>query len=152
VKVLLLHDVKSIGKAGEVKEVADGYYRNFLALKALATPATDAALKQVATAREIEARRQAKQVTSNRAIAGEISKIQLNFRVKVGEQHRLYGSVTAADIADELAKKLGREVDKRHVELEEPLRHLGSYEVPVHLAQGVDPKVTVVVERDEDAV
>jgi large subunit ribosomal protein L9 len=151
VKVLLLQDVKSVGKAGEVKDVSDGYFRNLLAPKGLATPATEGALKRVAEDRESAARKQSRAANENRKLADVIKGTRLTFRVRVGEQHRLFGAVTTADIAVELAKTLGRDIDKRQIHLEEAIRHLGTYEVPVHLATGIEPKLTVVVEPLESS-
>jgi large subunit ribosomal protein L9 len=148
VKVLLLKDVESVGKTGEVKEVADGYFRNFLAPKGMAAPATAATLKQVADAQATQKRREARLATKNRGLADSISNIKLHFRVRVGEQHRLFGAVTAAHIAERLSAEIGQPIDKRHVDLEEPIHHLGTYEVLVHLSHDVEPKVTVVVERE----
>ncbi len=150
-KVLLLQEVKSVGLEGEVKEVAEGYFRNYLAPKNLAVPATEATLKRVAQQREAQARREARTVAEHRSLADRIAQTQLTFRVKVGEQHRLYGAITAADVAEELQKQIHHPIDKRHVELEEPIRHLGTYKVTVHLAHGIEPKVTAVVEREEEA-
>ena len=147
-KVLLLKDVADLGKTGEVKEVADGYFRNYLAPKGLAAPATPSTLKHVADAKAAQVRREAREASRNRGLAEQISSTQLRFRVKVGEQHRLYGAITAANIAEQLQAQTGQEVDKRHVDLEEPIHHLGTYEVRVHLAHDVNPKVTVVVERE----
>jgi large subunit ribosomal protein L9 len=147
-KVLLLKDVANVGKAGEIKEVADGYFRNFLAPKGLAAPATPATLKKVAEAQDVQARRAVKQSVKHQELAERISKTQLTFRVRVGEQHRLFGAVTAAHIAEQLQKEIGQPIDKRHVELEEPIHHLGTYEVRVHLGPEANPKVTVVVERE----
>ena len=149
-RVLLLKDVASVGKAGEVKDVADGYFRNFLAPKGLAAPATQTTLKQVAEARDAQARREAKQSAQHQVLAERIEKTQLTFHVRVGEQHRLYGAVTAANIAEKLQAQLGQPIDKRHVELEEPIHHLGTYEVRIHLGHEVKPKLTVVVEREEE--
>jgi large subunit ribosomal protein L9 len=148
VKVLLLKDVENVGKSGEVKDVANGHFRNLLAPKGLAVPATAATLKQVAEAREIQVRREAKLSVKNRTLAEKIAKTQLHFRVRVGEQHRLYGAVTAAHIAERLQAEIGQPVDKRHVDLEDPIHHLGTYEVRIHLAHDVNPKVTIVVERE----
>jgi large subunit ribosomal protein L9 len=148
VKILLLKDVENVGKSGEVKEVADGYFRNFLAPKGMAAQATAATLKLVADAKEAQARREAKAAAKNRGLAETIENMQLRFKAKVGEQHRLYGAITAAHIAEQLQAKIGQPVDKRHVDLDEPIHHLGTYEVRIHLAHDVNPKVTVVVERE----
>jgi large subunit ribosomal protein L9 len=148
VKILLLKDVEGVGKTGEIKEVADGHYRNYLAPRGFAAPATAATLKQVADAREAKARREAKAAVKNRSLADRIEKTELRFRVRVGEQHRLFGSVTAAHIAEKLQAEIGQPIDKRHVELEEPIHHLGTFEVRIHLGQDANPKVKVVVERE----
>lgn len=145
-KVLLLQDVKSVGRAGEVKDVSDGYFRNFLAPKSLATPATEGALKKLAAEKESQAKRDARLLAENRKLADRIRETQVVLRVRVGDQHRLFGAVTSADIATELGKKLGIELDKRNIELEEPIKHLGTYEVAVRLAHGIEPKAKVVVE------
>ena len=150
-KVLLLQDVEAIGRTGEVKDVSDGYFRNFLGPKGLATPATASALKMLATEKDNQARREARLLAENRKLADRIRETQIVMRVRVGDQHRLFGAVTAADIAAELGKKLGFQLDKRHVELEEPIRHLGTYEVPIRLAHGIEPKAKVVVEPLEGA-
>jgi large subunit ribosomal protein L9 len=151
VKVLLLQDVKSIGRTGEVKDVSDGYFRNFLAPKGLATPATEGALKKLATERDSVVRRDARQLAENRKLADRVRETQVVLRVRVGDQHRLFGAVTSADIATELGKKLGIEIDKRNVELTEPIKHLGTYEVAIRLAHGIEPKAKVVVEPLESA-
>jgi large subunit ribosomal protein L9 len=147
-KVVLLKDVPSLGKSGDVKEVAEGYFRNYLANHGLAAAATDAAMRDLAESKQIAARRDARETRANEALAQRISKTQLTMHVKVGEQHRLYGSITGQDIADALSRKLKQEIDKHHVELDEPIRHLGTYEVAVHLARGITPKVSVVVEPE----
>jgi large subunit ribosomal protein L9 len=147
-KVLLLKDVASLGKAGEIKEVADGHFRNYLAPKGLAAPATPATLKQVADARDAQVRREARESARNKTLAEKIAQTQLRFKVRVGEQHRLFGSVTATQIAERLQAELGQPIDKRHVELDEPIHHLGTFEVKVRLGHDVNPRVTVVVERE----
>jgi large subunit ribosomal protein L9 len=148
VKVLLTQNVPNVGRAGEVKEVADGYARNYLIPRGLATSATEGALKQVATRKQVEQRKQAKVQAELKDLAATLSRTQLVFKAKVGEQHRLFGSITAGDVADELGRKVGQEIDKRDVELTEPIRHLGEFKVPVRLAPKVEPVVTVVVEAE----
>jgi large subunit ribosomal protein L9 len=147
-KVLLTENVPNLGQAGESKEVADGYARNFLIPRGLATIATEGALKRVAADKQIAQRRQAKVQAQTSNLATTLSSTQLVFKAKVGEQHRLYGSITAGDIADALSRKVGQAIDKRHVELEEPIRHLGTFKVPVRVASKVVPAVTVVVEPE----
>lgn len=147
-KVLLNQDVPHLGKAGETKEVADGYARNYLIPRGMVTIASAGALKQAAAKKQVIQNKQAKAKAESGALAERVRQTELVFKVKVGEQQRLYGSITSADIADELGQRVGQEIDKRHVELEEPIRHLGSYKVPVRLGPGVEPSVSVVVEAE----
>ncbi|HUX85826.1 MAG TPA: 50S ribosomal protein L9 [Chloroflexota bacterium] len=147
-KVLLKQDVPNVGRTGEVKTVADGYARNFLIPRGLVTPATGGAVKR---AEQVKAAARGKQVRAQnelKDLAVVLEHTELVFKAKVGEQHRLFGSITAGDIAEELSQKVSRSVDKRDVELEEPIRHLGSYKVPVRVAPRLVPSVTVVVEAE----
>src|SRR5579862_5261050 len=98
-KVLLLQSVSNVGRAGDVKEVADGYARNYLIPRRLATIANAAAVKNVNVQREAEERREARHFDELKAQADQIAATELHFKAKVGEQHRLYGSITSADIA-----------------------------------------------------
>ena len=147
-KVVLLKDVPSLGKSGDVKEVAEGYYRNYLAKNQLAAAATESTIRELAENKQIAARREARELRANQALATKISKTQLTMRVRVGEQHRLYGSITNQDIAEALSHQLKQQIDKHRIELDEPIRHLGTYEVTVRLAHGIEPKVSVVVEPE----
>jgi large subunit ribosomal protein L9 len=148
VKVLLNQDVAGLGRAGETKEVADGYARNFLLARGLATLASEGALKQAAERKDVAQRREAKKKAEVGSLATTLSQTQVVFKAKVGEQHRLYGSITAADVAEEIGRQIGQVIDKRNVELGEPIRHLGTYKVPVRLGPKVLPAVTVVVEPE----
>ncbi len=147
-KILLIQEVRSLGSPGDVKEVADGYARNFLIPKGLAVAATSVQLKRAAVTKRLVQQRATKVESEAKVLADRIGQTEVNFKAKVGEQHRLYGSITAADIAEELGKKLGQGIDKRKVELEEPIKHLGTFKVPVHLAHDLVPNVTVTVERE----
>lgn len=147
-KVVLSKDVKDLGSAGQVKEVSDGYARNFLFPRKLAVPATAAALKQVEDREKAASRKAATEERQARELAARIKDQPLRIFPRVGEQGRLYGSVTAGDIAEALAKQLGQPVDKRKIELEEPIRTLGEYRVPYRLSRTVTATLQVQIERE----
>lgn len=146
-KVILLEDVDKLGKRGAVLSVKDGYGRNFLLPRKLAMPATDGNLKRV----EMEAKKyrvkEAKEETDANTIKADLEKLSLTIAVKAGEGDVMFGSVTSADIAELLEKK-GFTIDKRRIELDEPIKRLGSYQVPVKLFKSVsaDVKLDVVKE------
>ncbi len=148
-KLILTNDVTNVGRSGQLKDVADGYARNYLIPKGLALAATKQAMREYEARQAAEQRRQAKSDEANRALADQISKTEVLIKARVGEQHRLYGSITNADVAEALSKKLGTTIDKHLVELEEPLKHLGSFKVPVHLATHLNPEVTVNIEKED---
>jgi large subunit ribosomal protein L9 len=145
VKVILTTDVPKLGKSGEMKNVADGYATNFLIPHKLAVPAAGGAYRawqhDIASREEKRQReREEAEIATNR-----ISSTTLTMGVKVGEGGKLYGSITSKDIADALARR-GIEIDRHKIELEEPLKSLGTYKVAVKVYQGMTSEVTVVVE------
>ena len=146
-KVIFLKDAPK-GKKGEIKDVADGYARNFLLPKGLAMPATPSAEKAAKMLSEERAEREARQREELGRIAQELEGKELRFKVKAGAKGRLHGAVTSADIADEFSKLTGFEIDKKMVELEEPLHNLGDYEVPINLGTGSGAKIKVVIEEE----
>ena len=146
-KVLLIADVKELGKEGEIKNVADGYARNYLIPHRLAVPATEQNIAQASQKREAERRKAEKLAHQAQDLAKRIEGLELRFRAHVGEQDRLYGSITSADIAEELARRIGQEIDRHHIELEEPIRELGAHQVVIRVGKGVTATVNVVVER-----
>jgi large subunit ribosomal protein L9 len=145
VKVILTHDVAALGKSGELKEVADGYARNFLIPRKLAVPAAGGAYRawQHDIASREEKRRREREEAE--VAAQRISSTTLTMGVKVGEGGKLYGSITAKDIADALGRR-GIVVDRHKVDLEEPLKTLGTYKVAIRVFPGLTPEVTVAVE------
>ena len=145
-KVLLTQTVKNVGRPGEVKDVADGFARNYLLPRGMATVATAGTLKQAEAQHQADLRREEKNVAANQALGQKIEGITVTLHAKSGPQGRLYGAITATDIATALSEQLGQPVDRRHVELEEPIRQLGEYKVPVRLARDVVPQVAVTVE------
>lgn len=147
-KVLFLKDVKGTARSGEIKDVADGFARNYLLPKGLAIPATQSALKSAAIQAQIAQSKKERARNEAAALAEQLQGLRLTFKAKVGEQYRLYGSITNADIAEALSKEVNQEIDKRKIVLPEPLRHLGEYRVPIRIAPGLEPTVTVVIERE----
>ena len=148
-EVLLLKDVEQLGQTGEIKRVADGYARNFLIPRGLATMATPGAVKQAEQVRQSDARRQAKELDKAQALAQELDGRSVTFQARAGESDRLYGSITNANIAEALEEQVGKVVDRRKIELEEPLKELGMHAVTIRLAPGAEAKITVIVEREE---
>ncbi|MCU0484433.1 MAG: 50S ribosomal protein L9 [Chloroflexi bacterium] len=144
-KVILTSDVAKIGKSGELKDVADGYARNFLIPKKLAVPAAGGAYR--AWQHDIASREEKRQRERGEAeiAAQRIASTTLTMGVKVGEGGKLYGSITTQDIADALGRR-GITVDKHKVDLEQPLKSLGTYKVAVKVYAGMTPEVTVIVE------
>ncbi len=148
-KLLFLKDVKGTARAGELKEVADGFARNFLLPKGLAVLATEGAQKNAAVKKQIVQTKKERAKTEAESLAEQLAGVRVTFTAKVGDQHRLYGSITSADIAEEVSKVLGLAVDKRKIMLDEPLKHLGEFQVPVRVSASLEPKVTVTIVKAE---
>ncbi|MFN8596037.1 MAG: 50S ribosomal protein L9 [Anaerolineae bacterium] len=148
-KVLLKHDVAKLGKAGTVKNVADGYARNFLIPQGIAVLATAGALKQSDALAKAEQHRQALLTQEASALAAELARVAVSFKVRAGEGGKLYGSVTAQNVVDEIKRTTGLEVDRHKVELREPIRALGAHKVTVRLSSELVPEVTVNVVRED---
>jgi large subunit ribosomal protein L9 len=145
VKVVFLEEVEGSGRIGEVRNVANGYARNYLLPRKLAVPATDHNVRIAQARAEVEAKRQAKLDADAEVLAEKLVGLSVSIEVKVGEQGRLYGSVTARDISEALEKPLGFLLEHRQVELEEPIRQVGVFEVPLRLSRNVRPSVQVAV-------
>jgi large subunit ribosomal protein L9 len=148
-EVLLLADVDQLGMAGEIKRVADGYARNYLIPRGWAVVATPGAIKQAEAKRQVEAGREAKALSEAQALAQLLDGMTVTFQARAGESDRLYGSITNANIAEALEEKAEREVDRRKIDLEEPIKELGTHAVTVRLAPEAEAKVTVIIEREE---
>jgi large subunit ribosomal protein L9 len=144
-KVILLQDVDNLGKAGDLKEVADGYARNYLLPRRLAAGATPALLANHQQRIASEKRRQEKQEEADRQQAERLGNVTLTFKARVGKQGRLYGSITSQDIAAGLRTTEGIAIDRRLIDLPDPIRAVGTYEVPVKVATRLQPKIKVNV-------
>ena len=146
-KVVLLQDVPRLGRVGEVKEVADGYGRNFLLPKKLALLATPQALREVEALIRKEARRRERLALELKELAQKLEGFSIIFKERVVAEGRLYGSVRETQIAQELSRLTGFEIEKGNIELDKPIHQLGSYEVMVKLAKDLTPKIKVIVEE-----
>jgi large subunit ribosomal protein L9 len=148
-KVLLVQDVDKLGEAGEVKEVAGGFGRNYLLPKGFAVLATRGQIRQAEERLQSRRRREELARRDAEALAGRINGQTLRFTARVGELDRLYGSVTNADVAARIQEQLDIEVDRRKIDLEDPIKRIGVYPVKIKLAAGLEPLVNVVVEAEE---
>lgn len=150
-EVLLKQDVKGVGNAGDIKKVASGYARNFLIPQGLAIPANKGATKQAQQIKSAAERRYDRERASAASLAERINSQSLTFHARAADTGRLFGSITASDIAEAMEQKLGVEISKRQIDLEHPLRDLGSHQVPVRLLSDVIPNITVLIEREGES-
>ncbi len=148
-KVVFLEEVEGSGRIGEIKEVADGFARNYLLPRRLAAAATPADIRRAEARAEKEARHQAVLDDEAQGVAEKLVGAVITIRARVGEQGRLYGSITAADIAEEVSKLAGREIEHRQVLLSEPLKELGTREIGIRLTRNVEAPVQVEVASEE---
>ena len=146
-EIILRADVQHLGKVGDVVKVKDGYARNYLLPKGLAYPATEGNKKRIAFEGERLAKQQAAEKTAAETEAARLAEVQLSFAVKVGEENKLYGSITASDIQRKL-EELGIKVDKRKIDLAEPIRELGEFKVGIKIHPEVRPEVRVTVVQE----
>jgi large subunit ribosomal protein L9 len=151
IKIILTQDVEHLGAAGSVQSVRDGFARNYLLPKRLAVLATPGALKQVAERQAAVERRLVKQEAALQGLADRIQGQTVRFQANVGRDGRLFGSITASDIAERLAGLLGEMIDRRQVVLHDPIRSIGEHTVVVHVVGRLNPTVTIIVEGEVDA-
>jgi large subunit ribosomal protein L9 len=147
-EVILREDIDKLGNRGEVVKVAAGYARNFLLPKRLAVTATDSNRKIVEQERQAHLRKEVKLASEAQDLAKLIGALSVNIARKAGENDQLFGSVTANDVADALAQR-NYTIDRRKIQLDEPIRTLGEHKVPVRLHREVTAEVTVNVTREE---
>ncbi len=147
-EVILREDVEKLGGRGEIVKVSDGYARNYLLPKRLAVAATDANKKIIEQERQAHLRREAKEKASAEELGQMMSGVTVTIAQKAGEQEQLFGSVTAKDIAEGLEQQ-GYRIERRKIHLEEPIKQLGTFQVPVRLHREVTIEVTVQVVPEE---
>jgi large subunit ribosomal protein L9 len=146
-KLILREDVENLGKGGEVVEVKPGYGRNFLLPRGLAVLANPKNVRELDHQKAVASAKAAKLKASAQAVARRLAETPVTLRRKVGEQDKLYGSVTAMDLAEALAAR-GLQLDRRSIDLSEPIKTLGDFEVPVKLHSEVVGKLKVKVEAE----
>ncbi len=149
-EVILKEDVNNLGHRGDVVKVADGYGRNYLLPKKLAMQATAANKAVIEQMKASAVRKSAKEKAEAEALVGQLNSVALVFERKVGEHDHLFGSVTSADIAAQLEAK-GFNVDRRKVQLDEPLKQVGEFHIPVKLHREVTAHIAVTVKAEEAA-
>ena len=133
-RVIFLQDVPNVAKAGEIREVADGYGRNFLIPKKLALLASPSAIRDTEAESKVKANKQEQIETESVELANQLEGKEVMLKARVGAKGRVYGSITSADIAAELENTTGLVIDKRKIEMAEPIRELGSHEVTIKLS------------------
>lgn len=145
-KVILLQDVKKVGKKGDVVNTSDGYARNFLFPRKLAIEANDSNMHVLNNKKEAERRQKIAEIEEAQKLAKEIQGKEILIKVKTGEQGRLFGSITGKDISEELKKKFNIDIDKKKIVVD-VIRQLGTYEVEVKIYPEISTKVKVVVDH-----
>ena len=148
-KVIFLQDVPNVARAGEIKEVASGYGRNFLIPQKLAVLASSPAASLAEVRREISTRSRQQTEVELDELANQLDGREVFLSARVGAKDRLYGSITNADIAAELESTTRLVIDKKKIELARPINQLGSYEITIRLAKDVMPKIRVTVTEEE---
>lgn len=148
-KVVFLQEVLDVAQAGEIKEVANGYARNFLIPRNLAARADPRMMNNIEAQIKTRARLSAQTEAEMTKLGSILDGTEIVLKARVGLQDRLYGSITPSDIAAELEKVTGAVVDRRKIELESPIRQLGNYQVPIRLTREVIPRITLTVVEKE---
>jgi large subunit ribosomal protein L9 len=147
-QVILRDALENLGSAGEIVSVKPGYARNFLIPKGLAYEATDANVRRIAREKAKIEERAAEQLTGARKRASSIEGVSITFTARAAEEGKLFGSITSADIAEKLAEQ-GIEIDRKQIQLDEPIKSLGVFSVPVRLHAEVRPELKVWVIKEE---
>jgi large subunit ribosomal protein L9 len=148
-RVVFLDDVDGVARAGEIKNVADGYARNFLLPRKLAAAATSSTVQQAEARAKQIAIKQEEVDTAARAVSDRLSASPIVIKARAGSEGRLFGSVTASDIADAINARGGGDVEHRQVVLEAPIKEVGIFQVPVNLTRNVRAELTIEVQPEE---
>jgi large subunit ribosomal protein L9 len=149
VKIILQREVEKLGVPGDVVTVADGYARNFLVPRGMAIPASKGAVRHADSLRRAHDTRVNKAKAESEEFAARLAAKPIVVKARAGEDGRLFGSITTADLAEEIAAQAGETIDRRNIHLEEPIRSLGTHEVSVRLHPEVDATLSIQVEAEE---
>lgn len=144
-KVILQQDVKKLGNKGDLIDVSEGYARNYLVPRGLAIEANEANLKSLKHEKSVAKQKEEREREEARGRAAKLESLTIKISAKTGDSGRLFGSVTAGDIADAVKSSSGMEVDKRRIDLKEPIKALGTYRVSVQVHPGITAQLTVQV-------
>ena len=146
-KVILQKDVANLGDAGDIKDVAEGYARNFLLPRKLVIPADESSKKVVEHQKKLIKLKKEKRKKNSEKLAGSMAGLELNITVQVGEEGKLFGSVTSMDIAKKLKEK-GFDIDKKKIIIESPIKQEGEYTIKIKLDEGQTPSIKVTVGKE----
>jgi large subunit ribosomal protein L9 len=149
-KVILLSDVKNLGKKGDIVETAEGYGRNYLIPRKLAKEATAVNMNQAIQDKKVAAHRAAQRKDEAVMLASQVEKVTVKLKLKIGANGKLFGAVTSKDVAEALIKQTGLEVDRSKIELSQTVKLPGSYTAVAKLHPEISAKFNVIVEADED--
>lgn len=144
-KIILIKDVKNLGREGEIKEVSDGYARNFLIPKGLATEATATKLKESQEKETREKKKKTRETEDARALKEKLDGQTVAIAVKTGGSDRLFGAVTAKEIADVINQKFKVNIDKKKIEMTDPIKHLGEYQVKLKIYPSIQAQLKIIV-------
>jgi large subunit ribosomal protein L9 len=150
-KVILLQDVPNVGESGSIQNVSDGFARNYLIPQGLAEMGTPGRIKQAEERIQAQQRKIERAEDEMRDLSERIEGMRVEIEARVGKQGRLYGSITAPEIASAVSSKLGEDIDRRKVELSDPIRSTGDHTVAIHLVGRLRPAVTVTVKPSADS-
>lgn len=145
-EVILKQDVKELGKKDSLVKVSDGYAKNFLIPKGLAVPATAGNINDMKNKQQAQADKQARELAAGKETAAKLEGKSFTLKVKCGENGKLFGAISNKDVADAIKKELGITIDKKKVNIDEPIKQLGTYDVKVRVMAGVTAMIKVIIE------
>ncbi len=144
-KVILIKDVKKLGTTGEIKEVSDGYARNYLIPQGLAVEATQTRLKETQEKDLKQQKRKGKEEAAARALQEQLNGKSIKLLARTGGSDKLFGAITVKEIAEALQKQYGTSIDKKKIELKDPIKHLGTYEAKLKIYPSIQAQIQIIV-------